>query len=368
MKTRRWLSIVAVIAVIAGLAFLGVRSWVAGHDEITVTAQFDNGAGLYVGNTVAVLGLEVGRVTAIDPQGTRVAVTMNIDGSVDIPSDVQAVAVSTSVLTDRHVELTPAYHGGDTLGDEAVIGLERTRTPIEFDRLLAMADTMALELQGDGEGNGAVAELLAAGAAMTDGQGSSIRSALGKLSEALKLGPDGGAETRNELTAIVDNLAVLSEAAAVNDQDIREFGEATSRISAVLAESGIGLGETGTMINDILLQANDLLVANRGAVQSTATNAETLTRALADYQREIGEFLDLTPLLLNNAHNVMDQENGGARVHGLLERVAFDSQLVKEVCNLMGMQNLGCDTGTVRDFGPDFGMSGMLEGLAGMHQ
>lgn len=368
MKTRRWLSIVAVIAVVAGLAFLGVRSWVAGHDEITVTAQFDNGAGLYVGNTVAVLGLEVGRVTAIEPRGTHVAVTMSIDGSVDIPSDVQAVAVSTSVLTDRHVELTPAYRGGDTLANEAVIGPEHTKTPIEFDRLLAMGNTMALELQGDGEGNGAVAELLAAGAAMTDGQGSSIRSALGTLSEALKLGPDGGAKTRNELTAIVDNLAVLSEAAAVNDQDIREFGEATSRISAVLAESGIGFGETGTMINDILLQVNDLLVANRKAVQSTATNAETLTRALADYEREIGEFLDLTPLLLNNAHNVMDQENGGARVHGLLERVAFDGQLVKEICNLMGMQDLGCDTGTVRDFGPDFGMSGMLEGLAGMHQ
>ncbi|MEE2058700.1 MCE family protein [Rhodococcus artemisiae] len=368
MRMRRWLSIAAVIAVVAGIVFLGARSWFAGNDEITVTAKFDNGAGLYVGNTVAVLGLEVGRVTAIEPQGTHVAVTMNIDGDMEIPSDAQAVAVSTSVLTDRHVELTPVYRGGDTLEDEAVIGLERTRTPIEFDRLIAMADTMALELQGDGEGNGAVAELLSAGASMTDGQGSSIRSALGTLSEALKIGPDGGTQTRNELTAIVDNLAVLSEAAAVNDQDIREFGAVTNQLSAVLAESGIGLGDTGSMINDILLQTNDLLTANRGAVQATATNAETLTRALADYQREIGEFLDLTPLLLNNAYHVMDRENGGARVHGLLERVALDGQLVKEVCNLMGMRDLGCDTGTVSDLGPDFGMSGMLEGLAGMHQ
>lgn len=368
MKTRKWLPMAAVIVVVAGLAFLGARTWVVGHDDNTVIAQFDNGAGLYVGNTVAVLGLEVGEVTAIEPKGTHVAVTMKIDGSMDIPADAQAVAVSTSVLTDRHVELTPVYRGGDTLEDGAVIGLEHTRTPIEFDRLLAMGDTMALELQGDGEGSGPVAELLAAGAAMTDGQGTSIRSALGKLSEALAIGPDGGAKTRNELTAIVDNLAVLSEAAAANDQDIREFSEATSRISAVLAESGIGLGDTGTKVNEILLQVNDLLVANRGAVQSTVTNAETLTRALADYQREIGEFLDLTPLLLNNAHNVMDQETGGARVHGLLERVALDGQLVKEVCNLMGMQELGCNTGTVSDFGPDFGMSGMLEGLAGMHR
>lgn len=366
MMSRRSIAGIVAIVVVAAGAFFGIRTAVPGDDTITVTAQFDNGAGLYVGNVVSVLGIPVGNVSSIDPRGMYVAVTMSIDADVDLPADAQAVAVSTSVLTDRHVELTPVYRGGRTLGNDAVIGLERTRTPIEFDRLLAMADTLSLQLQGDGEGDGPVARLLDAGAEMTAGQGSGIKSALGELSEALRLGPDGGARTRNELTEIIDNLASLSAAAAANDQDIREFGSAANQLSGVLAESGIGFGDTGAQINEILLQASELLQSNRGALQSTATNAETVTRALADYRREIAEFLDLTPLLMNNAYNAMDQENGGARVHAQLEKVAFDSQLVKEVCNLMGMRQLGCSTGTLGDFGPDFGIPSMLEGLAGL--
>ncbi|WP_330153287.1 MCE family protein [Rhodococcus chondri] len=357
---------IAAIAAVATVTFFGIRAAVPGDDTITVTAQFDNGAGLYVGNSVAVLGIPVGQVDVIHPRGTHVAVTMSIDADIELPADVQAVAVSTSVLTDRHVELTPVYRGGPTLGNGAVIGIERTRTPIEFDRLLAMADTLSLQLQGDGAGDGPVARLLAAGEEMTAGQGTGIGSALGELSEALRLGPDGGAQTRNELTEIIDNLASLSTAASANDQDIRDFGSAVYQLSNVLAESGIGFGDTGAQVNEILLQASELLLSNRESLQSTAANAETVTRALADYRREIAEFLDLTPLLMNNAYNAMDQENGGARVHAQLEKVAFDSQLVKEVCNLLGMRQLGCSTGALADFGPDFGIPSMLEGLAGL--
>lgn len=69
---------------------------------------------------------------------------------------------------------------------------------------------------------------------------------------------------------------------------------------------------------------------------------------------------------MDNAYNAIDQENGGARVHAQLEKVFLDGQLVKEICNVLGLRQLGCSTGTLEDFGPDFGISGMLEGLAGL--
>ncbi|MGV7625346.1 mammalian cell entry protein, partial [Mycobacterium kansasii] len=50
------------------------------------------------------------------------------------------------------------------------------------------------------------------------------------------------------------------------------------------------------------------------------------------------------------------------------DRMIFDSQLTKEVCNLMGLRQLGCSTGTVQDFGPDFGLTYVLDGLAAMGQ
>lgn len=366
MTVRRVVSGVALSVVLALVVAMVVGAVVSRDRSITVTAQFDNAAGLYEGNAVSVLGIPVGHVTTIEPRGTHVAVTMQIDGDIDIPADAQAVAVSTSVLTDRHVELTPVYDGGPTLEGDSVIGLDRTRTPVEFDRLLAMADTLALELEGDGEGAGPVARLLDAGAGMTAGNGVGIKSALGRLAEALRMSSDKGAMTRNELTTIVDNLSVLTDIAAQNDADIREFGEATRRLSAVLAESQIGAGDTGAKLNDVLAQAEDLLVTNRDAVRSTVTDGEAVTRALADYRNEIAEFLDLSPLLLNNAYNAIDQENGATRVHAQLEKVFFDGQLVTQVCNLLAMRDLGCSSGVLKDFGPGFGIASMLEGIAGL--
>ena len=37
---------------------------------------------------------------------------------------------------------------------------------------------------------------------------------------------------------------------------------------------------------------------------------------------------------------------------------------MKEICNVLQMKDRGCATGTPKDFGPDFGLSSMLEGLA----
>lgn len=88
-----------------------------------VTAQFQDAVGLYVGNGVSVLGMDVGKVTGITPRGGYVEVKLSIDADIDVPADVEAVTVSNSVLTDRHVELTPAYTGGPKLRSGDVLGL-----------------------------------------------------------------------------------------------------------------------------------------------------------------------------------------------------------------------------------------------------
>ena len=98
-------------------------------NTITVTAQFDSAAGLYEGNTVAVLGMPVGKVTTITPKGGYVEVQFTVDKDVQVPADVQAVTISNSILTDRQIELTPPYRGGPTLQNHDTIGLNRTKTP-----------------------------------------------------------------------------------------------------------------------------------------------------------------------------------------------------------------------------------------------
>ncbi len=333
---------------------------------MTITAQFDNASGLYEGNAVAVLGMPVGKIEKIVPKGQYVDVTMRIDGGVQIPADAQAVTLSTSILTDRHIEFTPVYRGGPTLADHGHLGLSRTRTPVEFDRVLAMVDKLAVEMQGDGGGAGPIADLLNISSAMTGGNGPEIRSALGELSTALKMSEDRGKPTGDAITTIVTNLERLTKAASDNDRTIREFGTAMRQLTAVLASERLGSGSTGAQINQVLTATTDLLEVNRKNLESTVGGTQTVTRAIADYRREMAEVLDLAPMVLDNVYNMIDHEKDAIRAHPTLDKIELNGQFTKEVCNLLGLRQLGCATGTVADFGPDFGVTSMLEGLAGL--
>ena len=73
-------------------------------------------------------------------------------------------------------------------------------------------------------------------------------------------------------------------------------------------------------------------------------------------------------MTLDNLYNIVDQRNGSVRVQVLTDRVLFETQTIKEVCNMMGLRQLGCSTGTLQDFGPDFGLTYVLDGLAAMGQ
>ena len=370
MKRGRGFLILAIVAAVT-VGVVGVYSWQlakARLNTMTMVAQFDNSAGLYPTNNVQVLGMKVGSVTKVTPKTGYVEVEFTVDKNVKIPADAQAVTLQTSILAERSIELTPAYRDGPALEDNTTIPLTRTKTPVEFTRTLDMVDRLATSLNGDGKGNGAVRTLVDSAAAMADGNGERIKSALGELSKALKLSADGGAQTKDQLTAVVDNLSTLMDGAAANEGTLRDFGSTVRVLSQVLADEDLGSGSTGKQLNTVLTQLGDLLEKNRDTIKGVVANGDTAIAATIDNQRDLAEVLDIAPLTLDNLYNVIDRENGAIRVHLLTDKLLFDSQTVKEVCNLMHLRQLGCSTGTLQDFGPDFGVSYILDGLAAMGQ
>lgn len=357
----------------AGLVVLlvVVAGWIVVDNRpatITLTAQFDSAAGLYVGNAVAVLGMPVGAVTSITPKGGYVEVEFTVDEDVKIPEDVQAVTLSTSILTDRQIELTPPYRGGPTLPDHATIGLHRTKTPVEFARVLDMLDKLSTSLQGDRQGGGPIADVVDAGAQIAAGNGEDMKAALNELSKALRLSADGGAQTRDQMTTIIGNVSSLFDTAAVNDAKLREFGTTIRQLSQIMADEQLGSGTTGKKLNEVLHHLGAVLENNREHIEQIVRNGDTATTTTVEHRRDLAEFLDVAPMTLDNIYNAIDEVNGAVRVRVLTDRVLFESQTIKEVCNMMGLRQLGCSTGTLQDFGPDFGLTYMLDGLAAMGQ
>jgi len=359
---------VVVLAVALVVGVIGVRYFIRQRDAWHFKAQFDNTSGLYVGNKVAVLGMPVGKVTKMTPKGGYIEVDFTVDRNIKVPADVQAVTISNSILTDRQIELSPVYKSGPILQDHSTIGLARTRTPIEFARTLDLLNNLTKSINGDGQGNGPLADIVNSGAAIADGRGEEMKATFSQLSDALRLSADRGTVTREQLTTVIKNVSTLFDASAKNDAMLRQFGSNIRQISDIVADEDLGSGTTGKKINDVLIQLSEVLDANRDHLKSIVSNGNTAFNTLIEYKRDLAELLDVAPMTLDNIYNVIDTKNGNLRVHVLTDKVLFDTQLVKEVCNMMGLRQLGCSTGTMQDFGPDFGLTYVLDGLAAMGQ
>ncbi len=363
-KRRIIISATATALAVAAIAALTAAAPLLIPRSITVTAHFKDAVGLYGGNAVSVLGLPVGKVTKVETRAKYVAVTMEIDRDVAIPADVTAVTVSASLLTDRHIELTPPYSGGPRLHDGDLVGIGNTRTPVEFDKTLTVMDKLGTALRGDPQGGGPLGDLVNLGSRITTASGADIKTTLDKLSQALKVGPDGGSHTQKTIQQIVTNLSDLTASAAGKDAQIRQFGSNVRQLSDLLADQDLGSGRTGAKANEILQQLTDLMERHRDQLRGTFADARTITASLADNRRELEEILDVGPLTVDNIYNVIDPQAGSIRVHLMTDKLLFNSQMSKEVCNLMGLKQLGCATGTLKDYGPDFGLNSMLDLMA----
>jgi phospholipid/cholesterol/gamma-HCH transport system substrate-binding protein len=133
-RLRSRLAIALTLAVVAAIVAAGVVGAKVLMPKVTNTramcAEFTDAVGLYPGNDVALLGIEVGTVTAITNKPDHVEVDFTVPKDLKLPADVGAVTFAQSVVTDRHVELTKAYADGPKFTGPQCINLADTKTPI----------------------------------------------------------------------------------------------------------------------------------------------------------------------------------------------------------------------------------------------
>ena len=181
---RRLLQSTALVAAVAVLVATGIHLVVQPPGR-AVTAYFTDASAVFESNAVRVLGVPVGTITEVVPEGTRVRVEMRIsDDDVRLSADVNAVVISPSLVTGRYVQLTPTYSGGPELRDGAVIPIERTAVPLGVDDLTRTATELATMLGPGGvNAEGALSDALDVGAANLDGNGEAINDTIRDVGE-----------------------------------------------------------------------------------------------------------------------------------------------------------------------------------------
>lgn len=323
----RWLT----LAVVTALVVAGSLWWLVLRPVgMTVTAYFPSAVSLYEDSDVRILGVRVGHVTGVHPEGDRVRVRLKLDDDVAVPADAKAAVVIPTLVADRYVQLAPAYTGGARMADGAVIPRERTAVPVEIDEVYDALDRLSGALGPEGANRaGALSELLRVGADNLRGNGAQFNRMIKELSAAS--GTLAG--SRKELFGTLTELRKFTSTLAASDPEIRRFTDQMAEVSGFLADDR-------TKLRDALREASHALGTlagfvrdNRSALDANVAKLTRLSQILVKQRAALAEILDVAPSAINNLMNTYDPSSG--TLHARLYFNEFQYPALLMACDLV---------------------------------
>jgi phospholipid/cholesterol/gamma-HCH transport system substrate-binding protein len=281
------------------------------------TALLVDTGGLRSGDAVRVAGLQVGRVTSIELEGSTVTVRF-VAGGVELGADTSAVVTSEDALGKKALDLTPK--GGGRL---STIPLARTDAGIAVTESLGRLATTTGRINGD-----------------------KLARSFDSLSTVLNQTPK---EFRQALTGV----SALSRSISRRDAALGDLLQRSSSLSSVLAERSAeitSLMSDGSAFFDELIQRRDLIRAllrnvvvttaqlqglvndHRNSLRPALTElrqvAKLLTRyrgtlnfalkKLGSFTRALGESVSSGPFFQAYVSNLTEPQNLAPALDGIL--------------------------------------------------
>jgi phospholipid/cholesterol/gamma-HCH transport system substrate-binding protein len=341
---RRYVRPVAISLALLLLGTLGYVLWPRPHN-VRVTAYFPRTVGIYPGSDVRVLGVKIGKVTSITPQGTTVRVTLEYGASRPVPANAQAAIINSSVVSDRYVQLLPVYRDGPVMRSGDVIPQSRTAVPVELDRIYDSLDTTATALGPNGaNSNGSLARLLSVSAANLQGQGAKLNQTVGDLSQAVTTLSDG----RQDLFGTVRNLQVFTAALASDDTGVRAFNDSLAGVAAQLAGERQDLGAVLKNLAVALPQVAAFVRDNRSALTTNVKDLQRVTRVLVKERGALAELLDVAPTALGNLVHAYNPTSGTLDTRDNAEQAQDPGGLVCSLLKSLGQSGPQSDCAALR--------------------
>lgn len=248
--------VVTVLVIAVGLAPERLTDWAT---KIRYQAVFADAGGLTVGNNVAVSGMRLGSVTAVDLHDAGALVTFTVDATVELGSQTTAHIRTGTLLGERVLTLESAGEGA--LSGLDTIGLSRTFSPY----------TLTDAVGG-----------LTENTAGTDTE--SLNQALDTLSATID-------QIAPQLGPTFEGLTRISRALNERDNSLGELLASGSAVTAVLAQRS-------DQLNALILNANDLvsvLAERRYAIVQLLAHTSAVAREVSglvhDNERELAPAL-----------------------------------------------------------------------------
>ncbi|MGW3977158.1 MCE family protein [Streptomyces mirabilis] len=300
---KRRVAVVTALTLVAALTYvLWPRS-----ESVHVTAYFPRTVGIYPGSDVRVLGVRIGEVEKITPEGDRVRVELKYDEGRKVPADAKAAVINSSVVSDRYVQLLPVYRRGPVLRNGAVIPETRTAVPVELDRVFDSLHTTADALGPQGANkDGSLSRLLGVSADNLDGQGENLNQTVEDLSQAVTTLSDG----RADLFGTVRNLQVFTAALAADDKNVRSFNTSLAEVAGQLAGERKDLADALKNLGTALGDVSAFVKNNKKSLTSNVRGLSKVTKVLVTQRAALAELLEVAPTGLSNLNNAYNSSSG----------------------------------------------------------
>ena len=304
-RTRTFVAIVLAATIASGAVLVLHNADRIGRTW--VTAYFENSNGLFAGDDVRILGVPVGKVDRIEPQPTRAMVTFWVDRKYPIPAEAKAVILSPQLVTGRAVQLTPAYTGGPAMTTAAVIPMDRTAVPVEWDEVRVQLQRLTKLLRPTEPGGvSTLGGLVNTAADNLRGQGANIRDVVIKLAQTISALGDHSSDIFTTFKNLSTLVTALHDSAGILEELNRNMAAVTSLIADDPQKVGRAVEDLSAVIGDVQSFADD----NREAVGTAADKLAGISGALVGSLDDLKQTLHIAPTTVANFYNIFEPANG----------------------------------------------------------
>jgi phospholipid/cholesterol/gamma-HCH transport system substrate-binding protein len=306
-NARTLVAVALALLLVAGVAVLFRTTDTI--NRTNVVGYFENSNGIYVGDDVRILGVNVGRIDKIEPQPDRVKISFWYDSKYKVPADANAAILSPTLVTSRALQLTPVFTGGPVMADNAVIPRERTVVPVEYDTFRQQLERLAKELQPTEPGGvSPLGSFINTTADNLRGQGANIRDTVIKLSQAFSALGDHS----TDIFSTVKNLSILVSALQDSTTLMRQLNQNLATVTGVLADNPNEIADAVRDLNSVVGDVQSFVADNRESLGTTSDKLAGITQALTDSLDDVKQFLHVAPSAIQNYINIYQPAQGAA--------------------------------------------------------
>jgi virulence factor Mce-like protein len=307
MTFRKPLTIaVAVILALLVAGGIGLLVRQAFFKPKSITAYFTSATAIYPGDEVRVAGVKVGTIKAIQAQGTKTKFSLAVDRDVPIPANAQAIIVSQNLVGARYVQLTPPYEdSGPKMSDGAVIGLDRTAVPVEWDQVKTQLMRLATDLgPKDDASKTAVGRFIDSAANALDGNGQKLHDTIAQLSGVSRVLADNS----GNLVDTIKNLQIFVTALRDSNVQIVQFQDRLASLTSVVDGSRSDLDAALTNLSSAVVDVQRFIAGSRNQTAEQLQHLSSITKNLADNQMVLKNVLHVAPNAIANSYNIYNPD------------------------------------------------------------